>query len=834
MIKKSNLTIWLLAAAIGLILLIPGTASAKVKSITNSEGVITVKGKSDNLESGVNTTINVYAPGYDNEDIENVSGDISEFLEYRDQITTDANGEYRFDFSPGHGEGIYKIYVGDVISGNVQGMDYVYTEKSFEDYGVTIDNAGGFITISGYAESKTLGVKASIDVYAPGYTRQDIIENPGIINTALEYRNQMYTDHDGKYEFKLEPKNGEGAYTIYIACDDSGRVMTMSYYYLETSLSDILVDTEAVGNIFSDSKKPEFNLSLKNTSCFDDTFKVEWTVTEDDNVIISKTENVFLKRDESKQITVNPHVNRYGIFDLSITVSGMGDFSKTVNTRFSYVNENESLNPEVGIQSDWDGGYHANPELLKKAGLSFVRDEMRWYRYEKIKGEYIIDSSYKRYFDSMNEKGIGLFQILGFSNPDVYGENPPKTDAGIEAFGNYCYNLALDLVGTTNDFEVWNEPNHTSVFFDGTAAEYAHIVIEANKRVKEANPNARIWVMSTGGVDHDYITDVLKELAKTPGKHFDGITVHPYKFNSIPESGTYWKPGYGSTQTIVQVIDDIKQIASSYGYEDVPVIASEYGYSSNLERDNVSEFQQAQYLARALTHFKANSLFERVSIFRFQNIVSDSIRENNLGIVNNKNSEIPYMAKPAYLAVSNYNVQLNGAEFVSNYSSGDFYNYKFKNNKGNDLYVLWNVSGNVTKAMFFDGTVKLMDMYGNASYPKCESGNEYDILIGESPVYIEILPIAPEKAELIYEKSEDKIYCEATVDTDLVSGDFVLMCAFYRQGQLVKVECETGNTFKTAKIQKEIVADFEYDSAKLMLASGYDHLTPLIAAVEIN
>jgi len=142
-------------------------------------------------------------------------------------------------------------------------------------------------------------------------------------------------------------------------------------------------------------------------------------------------------------------------------------------------------------------------DLIKAAGLRWVRMDFTWSTIEQTAGKYDF-STFDTLVSTAEARGLSVLAILGFGNA-VYtggGMTPPRTTAAINAYAAYCKATAAHFAGHNVAFEIWNEPD-VAGFWGGTpsATEYAAVLKAGLAAVKSGNTSARAI---TGGLSVPY------------------------------------------------------------------------------------------------------------------------------------------------------------------------------------------------------------------------------------------------------------------------------------------------------------------------------------------
>jgi hypothetical protein len=142
-------------------------------------------------------------------------------------------------------------------------------------------------------------------------------------------------------------------------------------------------------------------------------------------------------------------------------------------------------------------------DLIKAAGLRWVRMDFTWSAIEQTAGKYDF-SAFDTLVSAAEARGLSVLAILDYGNA-LYtggGMTPPRTTAAITAYAAYCTATASRYAGRKVVFEIWNEPD-VAGFWGGTpsATEYAAVLKAGLAAVKSGNSSARAL---TGGLSVPY------------------------------------------------------------------------------------------------------------------------------------------------------------------------------------------------------------------------------------------------------------------------------------------------------------------------------------------
>jgi len=311
-------------------------------------------------------------------------------------------------------------------------------------------------------------------------------------------------------------------------------------------------------------------------------------------------------------------------------------------------------------------------DLIKGAGIGWIRDEVYWSEVEKKKGVFDFPPSYDHYLKAAQARGIQVLLILDFGNVLYSGaeKGGPATDADRNAFARYCGEVVKRYgpLGVRH-FEIWNEPN-ASMFWkpQPNPGDYARLLEAAYKACKEADPRSTVIGCSTSGTDLDFIGGVL---AAGGGRFMDAVSFHPYCQPSPPEE---------------RLLDDISRLKALA--PEKPLWITEIGYPTHAGAAGVHEETQANYLVRTFLLAGSSPAVRRVFWYDFQNDGEDSVEaEFNFGLV-----RMDKTPKPAYRALKTMTSLVGDLSPTGFRTSGDTYLLTFAEGE-NRLTAVWRRGG---------------------------------------------------------------------------------------------------------------------------------------------
>lgn len=578
----------------------------------------------------------------------------------------------------------------------------------------------------------------------------------------------------------------------------------------------ISASDKVTGNIYFNNKGT-FYWNLENMSDKAETLSITYELKNaDGEILFSKSEHTDIYAETKKEMSIPVEFDKFGIYKMKITVANENIFVQK-EPELSYVHSTDSLSGISVCTHFGQGKGEASKimPLISKMGVGFIRDECYWQDYEKEKGVYKLPETYKAMLDEANDCGIEVLQLLTYSNP-LYGNvRPWENDVVLAGFEEYCYHLASELKGRVKYFEVWNEYDlNNSAGADG----YVKLLKAGYRGVKRGNPNAFVVATTPLNVGTSWMDSVFTAL--NGEKYMDIIAIHPYN-EFIPESSN---PTWG----YVGKFDIAHSKMEEYGYGDLPIWATELGWPLNNFPN------QAEYTVRLslLNEAHKERMMDKMFFYDFQN---DGVRpdesENNYGMIKAwKGADVPYAAKESYLAMSNYNAILGGAELVSfeERNNGD-YVYKFISKSGKTVYALWNINGdnNVISIDTDLNEATLYDFYGNAEKQRVNQGR-VSVSVSGAPVYLEFDDVAEISCEGKTVKSLNDVPDGKNVLAKVKNfpEGASLYAAAYKDGRIAGVE----TALKSEELTVSILKSRGCDKIKFFL---WKDLKPLIEDIEL-
>lgn len=174
----------------------------------------------------------------------------------------------------------------------------------------------------------------------------------------------------------------------------------------------------------------------------------------------------------------------------------------------------------IGGGEEWSQA-PKNFEIMKKAGIRWVRADFSWGGVEWPQGNWHFD-----HLDAIIEKAeqVGI-QILPILNYDVPWASPAYKN--LDLWVEYVKRVVARYKDKLQYWEVWNEENLKGFWKDEpNGADYATLLKISYETIKEIDPNLVVLYGGLAGVPVDFFE---KSLDAGAGDYFDVINIHPYR-----------------------------------------------------------------------------------------------------------------------------------------------------------------------------------------------------------------------------------------------------------------------------------------------------------------
>ncbi len=513
--------------------------------------------------------------------------------------------------------------------------------------------------------------------------------------------------------------------------------------FAETKALDIeiTVAEDIVGNNFYKDDMPQFTVSIKNVSATAQECEyIAKAVNSNNKQVWSMSDSVNIGAGETMTKEIKVPVEYYGVMTFKIEADANGD---TVLAEMPYTLSNHTSdmphNMKFGTTTHWNrgrGDIDKSIKLMTGAGIGNMRSEdLMWPEFEKKEGEYALTDYQENVLDALSENDIDYMFICNFGNALYHSpvNEPVNDEQGYNALERYIEELLIQSKGRVDYIEVWNEYHSTNM--SGSFSSNAEVFAELHKAiyngVRAGDPSVKVCAFvedDWGFYETGMITKCLKELDGV--KAFDYVSLHPYTDDKV----RYFEGDVNSDE----FINDVRAELKKYGYSsNTPFIFSELGWTDS----GSGETEKAAYIVRASAYNEAHNLAEVVYNYNLM----DYYDMGGYGLVNSfdeKHSQegIPYLGKPAYVAVCYYNGLMADNEFNREIETGidETYCYDFTDRDGRNILMLGTLEdGNVERGYVNVGkdSVIVADMYGNEKEVSAVEG-VISVTLTDEPQYI--------------------------------------------------------------------------------------------------
>lgn len=381
----------------------------------------------------------------------------------------------------------------------------------------------------------------------------------------------------------------------------------------------------------------------------------------------------------------------------AMLVAGCGSKGNSMGTSTTgltqadiYVPANEPL--ILGVQTHFaqnKGVPEADLSLMGGTNIASIRDDVYWSQVETDKGVYTIPDHVPHALDLAISKGLKPLIVLCYGNQFYDGGGMPVSEEAQAAFVRYVEFVANYFKGKVQCYEVWNEWNiGAGNNQSGSApdpAAYVSLLAKTSAALKRIDPTVVVLGGAVAGWDSGWVVKMLQNGAAS---HLDGISIHPYSYNSG------WD---GRPEVLVDWLGQLENTIRSYsGGRDIPLYMTEIGWPNQTGALGTQPEVTAGYLSRLLLLASAKSFIRGIWWYDFQDDGTDiSNAEHNFGLITYDGSP-----KPAWLMLSDMSGLLNDARFVANISADPgLFAFRFNHGDGTSTLAIWtdrqNSQGNV-------------------------------------------------------------------------------------------------------------------------------------------
>ena len=460
--------------------------------------------------------------------------------------------------------------------------------------------------------------------------------------------------------------------------------------------------------------------------------RVQWTASDFWGQIVQTGTAAV----EGNLARIRPRLgDRRGYFLLRLSTAGNGDKSKGSNHEVVYRSFAVIPRPSAshgstrfGVMTHFAQGWDVDVlPLVRRAGLTSIRDEHYWSEVETKPGNYSFPRKSVRYMAASQRLGLEPLVVMSFANPHYDDGLTPYTDAGRKAFGRYGESIVGRFGDQVKVLEVWNEYNGS--WCSGPSAEdrpryYTKMLREAYERVKRASPGVTVL----GGAAVNIPVPYLESIFRHGGlKYMDGLVIHPYR-----------KRPDGVNAELARLESKIREYNSG---QTIPIWVTEtgsqnfgeYEWESGLDLYEKGRAEIARYLIKQYALLLTSEAVERVYWY----LLHDTDQFLTMGLLRAPDSQLGrYAVAAPYVALATLIQQLQGKAFVrrdldDRYAESRVYHFR---GSSGSVRVCWSDTP-VEVFVKSKRAVEVVNMMGEASQYEPRNGR-VRIALGPDPVFV--------------------------------------------------------------------------------------------------
>jgi len=508
--------------------------------------------------------------------------------------------------------------------------------------------------------------------------------------------------------------------------------------FLEVKIPYLYISTKEKGNIFKPGQTVSLDIKAVNRTLKEKSLELAYEITGYGTGSLEQSAlKVKIPGDSALERKINFEPKERGIYFVNFALKENGDIIETAKTNFAVCDE---ARIDTGNRDNSPFGICVGGEdllntdlvnLLRDAGVGWVRFEPVWRRLEKEKGKFKW-KPYDKMVTIASERGLRLYGLLAYGTD--WADPTTGSEEAIAGFANYASKLAERYKNKIKFWEVWNEEDWMGFWQpEADPLTYRTLLKEVYGNIKKVNPECKVII---GGLTGNYkargrykfLTSVYKYAG---GSYFDIVAIHPYVAPLAPDTGGKF----------FRQLEDVMHRMREFNDSKKSIWITELGWPSGKggteehagNKANVSLEKQAQYLVRSYVTALSSGGVDKIFWHYFKNSGHDpDIAQQNFGLVNADLSP-----KPSYVAYRVMASKLSGLDYVGRLDLQEpMRGYVF--GKGNkNVKVLWSVGVNKNVDLPVKGKiVMLTDIMGNANRMETKK-EKVDLLLTASPIFLE-------------------------------------------------------------------------------------------------
>ncbi|HEX7119469.1 MAG TPA: beta-galactosidase [Longimicrobiales bacterium] len=356
------------------------------------------------------------------------------------------------------------------------------------------------------------------------------------------------------------------------------------------------------------------------------------------------------------------------------------------------------------VLEDYDKGADltevaADFRLMQELEVDTWRGSWGWDDYEPEPGRY--DFAWLHRFAELAEAhGIVLRPYIAYTAPwaarggtdDQYWNDPPRD---VDAWARFVDTLVTAMAVHPNvlSYEIYNEQN-VPLWWDGTRAEFAEVLIRGAAAVRAADPDAEVIVGGLVWPDAGWMEEICVDHGAASS--FDIAPFHAYVETWFPPEQTvenFLGPDYRESY--------VATLREACGAQ--PVWINELGFATTPGN---TETDQARWWVRAVATFLAEPSVEHLGIYEIKDLPTD---RPVIGDPVNYHLGITYADRRKKLAFHTLDLLTDlldvGTLVVADRelavrvvagTAGDVYRHLFRRPDGTQVLFVWDRTGSPT------------------------------------------------------------------------------------------------------------------------------------------
>ena len=254
-------------------------------------------------------------------------------------------------------------------------------------------------------------------------------------------------------------------------------------------------------------------------------------------------------------------------------------------------------------------------ELLKAAGVGWIRQELPW---EQVEPEAKGQATWDKFDDIVSRaRGEDIELLLRLDTSPRWALPPGAPDglsppARLEDYWDFVEQVATRYRGRVRAYQIWNEPNLTNEWGrqPPNAADYLRLLQGASQRIRRADPDALVVMAAlaptltqSAEAENELIyLQQLYDAGLRPGADYDVLAVQAYGLRGGPDD-----PRVGPSDVTFSRPELVRQVMQRNGDTTTPVWATEVGWNVNppdfaeQRFGRVTPTLQARYTLRAFS-----------------------------------------------------------------------------------------------------------------------------------------------------------------------------------------------------------------------------------------